>query len=401
MDRLLSEDCPAKLYRRTDFNYTSNNSSDETILDDIRDYLKKNSGSKPIFISNDRIFRFRAKEELEIECQDYRDSKPFLSDTEIYTGVIQDGEEFVKNCFFWREGKLFSEKENKMIDYENEIWKVRPRTVYQNMLMELFLDEDIDVVTVQSAAGYGKTFLALAAALQLTFQKQREQQVVSDCGSTEDQPKKKRGRKKKPRDEDGNIIHFPKHKKIFVVRPTITIGEELGFLPGDLAEKIDPYFRPIKDLLIKLHELRPCNRLFVDGDPKKGFEQRSIEFLPINYLRGMNIENAYVVVDECLANDQKILMADGSKIQIDDLYQRNINGEELKVLSYNEEMQIVEEDSIVCIKQKKSNEKMYKITLDDGTILKLTENHRLYIEGMKIKRIKDLSVGEKLIIKND
>lgn len=145
-----------------------------------------------------------------------------------------------------------------------------------------------------------KTYLALAAALQLAFQrnKQSSDYVEELVEQSEEPIKKKRGRKKKPRDADGKIIRTPPPKKIYVVRPTIQIGEELGFLPGDLAEKIDPYFRPIKDLLLKLHDSRPCNRLFIDGDPKKGFDSKYIEFLPITYLRGMNLENCYIVIDE-------------------------------------------------------------------------------------------------------
>lgn len=299
MDKLSSDKCPAKFIRRFDFSYSPLNTSDETILADVADYLRNNKEDNYCFISNDRILRLRVKEELKIYSQEYRQSQPFLSDSEIYTGVIKDGDEYIKNCFYWREGKLFYEKGEKLIDYENELWKIKPRTPYQNMLMELLLDKDIDVVSVQSAPGHGKTFLTLAAALQLVFQKEKNDDYLKVDSLEEDQPKKKRGRKKKPRDSDGKIIRTPKiHRKIYVVRPTITIGEELGFLPGDLSEKLDPYFRPIRDLLLKLHEIRPCNRLFVDGDPKKGFDPNQIEFLPINYLRGMNIENAIIIGDE-------------------------------------------------------------------------------------------------------
>lgn len=147
-----------------------------------------------------------------------------------------------------------------------------------------------------------KTFLTLAATLQLVFQKDfntfQKNTLSNEFDIQDDPPKKKRGRKKKIKDSDGNIVQNIFSKKIYIVRPTIQIGEELGFLPGDLSEKIDPYFRPIKDLLIKLHEIRPCNRIFIDGDPRKGFDNKYIEFLPINYLRGMNLENCYVIIDE-------------------------------------------------------------------------------------------------------
>lgn len=148
-----------------------------------------------------------------------------------------------------------------------------------------------------SRNGLKKTFVALAAALQLVFQ--REKRVLNtEIINSENNEVKRRGRKKKNPVDHNNNVKLHGHKKIFVVRPTTIIGEELGFLPGDLNEKIDPYFRPIKDLLIKLHEIRPCNKLFIDGDLKKGFDRSVIEFLPITYLRGMNLENAIVIVDE-------------------------------------------------------------------------------------------------------
>ena len=149
---------PAIIYKRKDFKYTSDNCSDSTILDDISDYITVNNPDFPVFVSNDKIFRLRIKTESDIESQEYKNSKPFLSDTELYTGVLQDGEQLVRNCFYWREGKLYWEKENKLIDYENEIWKVAPRTIYQNMLMELLLDEELSVISIQSAPGYGECF---------------------------------------------------------------------------------------------------------------------------------------------------------------------------------------------------------------------------------------------------
>ena len=140
-----------------------------------------------------------------------------------------------------------------------------------------------------------KTFLTLAAALQLVFQKEKKPELIVD--PNEPPKPKKRGRKKKSEKlEEERSQH--KYRKVYIIRPTTILGEELGFLPGDLEEKIDPYFRPIRDLLIKLHEIRPCNRIFIDGDPKKGIDKDYLEFLPITYLRGMNIEDSVVIIDE-------------------------------------------------------------------------------------------------------
>ena len=285
----------ASIYKRSDFKYTNENCSDTSIINDAISYISILHPEFPIFVTNDKILRIRIEVEIGIETQEYKDSKPFLSDTELYTGVMPDGEMPVRNSFFWQEGRLYWEKGTKLIDYENELWKIAPRTVYQNMLMELLLDEEISVVSVQSAPGYGKTFLTLAAALQLVFQKEKKQEQPAD--PNEPPKPKKRGRKKKSEKlEEERSQH--KYRKVFIIRPTTILGEELGFLPGDLEEKIDPYFRPIRDLLFKLHEIRPCNRIFIDGDPKKGIDKDYLEFLPITYLRGMNIEDSVVIIDE-------------------------------------------------------------------------------------------------------
>lgn len=306
MDKIINDN-KIIIVRREDFKYSKDICRDETIIDDVSYFLKFISKyitsdyllNQCIFVSNDKILRYRVQIELNLTVQEYKGSQPFQSDAEIYTGYIRKDDEVVKNCFILNDNKIWWEKTESFID-ENEIWKIKPKTIYQNMLMQLLLDDDIKVVSVNSQAGFGKTLLALAAAIQLTqqknFQIKKEETIITEDGEeiVVDKPKK-RGRKKKNE-------HEPKpsqiYKKIFVVRPTTIIGEELGFLPGDLSEKIDPYFRPIKDLIIKLHENRPCNRLFIDGDPKKGFDRNVIEFLPVTYIRGMNLDNCIVVGDE-------------------------------------------------------------------------------------------------------
>lgn len=137
-----------------------------------------------------------------------------------------------------------------------------PRNIFQNLALELMTHPDIDLVSVQSEAGYGKSYLALAAALYL-------------------------------------VLEHKSHHKIFVIKPTIEIGQKLGYLPGKLEEKMEPYARYIADLAAKLHRLRPANKLFMDSDvyPPQ-FNSKVFEILPLAYIRGMNIENAVVIIDE-------------------------------------------------------------------------------------------------------
>ena len=77
--------------------------------------------------------------------------------------------------------------------------------------------------------------------------------------------------------------------RIILTRPVVEAGENLGFLPGDVQEKVDPYFRPLYDALMKL---LPAERL------RKFFDRSAIEIAPLAYMRGRTLDNAFVILDE-------------------------------------------------------------------------------------------------------
>jgi len=125
--------------------------------------------------------------------------------------------------------------------------------------MMLLDNNKINIVTIQGGPGYGKTYISIAAALKLVFQKK-------------------------------------KHKRIIIIKPNIEIGQELGYLPGNIDEKMEPYFKPIVKLLNKLHKLRQANKLW--HQDSNNFNSKYIEMIPINFLRGVDIEDAVVIIDE-------------------------------------------------------------------------------------------------------
>lgn len=239
---------------------------DDTILNQV---LLYNESKLPlIFVTNDKLLAIRAHK-LNIKTEDFKESNPYQSESQTYSGFIdtENNEELIPNCFYWKEGKLHYNKElgyPKIIGYDNSLWYLSPRTSYQNAAMELLLDDKLDLISIQSAAGFGKTLLALAAGLHWTLERK-------------------------------------KYKKIFVFKHNIDVGnEQLGFLPGNIDEKTAPYFRPIYDLIIKLHGLRIANKLFMDSKAHDLIiNKKVLEFLPINYIRGMNISDAFVIIDEC------------------------------------------------------------------------------------------------------
>jgi phosphate starvation-inducible PhoH-like protein len=80
-----------------------------------------------------------------------------------------------------------------------------------------------------------------------------------------------------------------KYDRIILCRPVVEAGESLGFLPGDIQEKVDPYFRPLYDALMKMI---PPDRL------RKFFDRSAIEIAPLAYMRGRTLDHAFVILDE-------------------------------------------------------------------------------------------------------
>jgi phosphate starvation-inducible PhoH-like protein len=137
---------------------------------------------------------------------------------------------------------------------------VRARTVNQKRLVQVA--EKNDVVFAIGPAGTGKTYTAVALAVRALKNK-----MV---------------------------------KKIILTRPAVEAGESLGFLPGDLKEKIDPYLRPLYDAL---DDMIPADKL--------GYymSTRVIEIAPLAYMRGRTLDNAFIILDEAQnATDLQIKM---------------------------------------------------------------------------------------------
>lgn len=125
------------------------------------------------------------------------------------------------------------------------------RTPRQLQYAQALGDPNLDLIFGVGAAGTGKTYLAVAAAVRAL----REERV----------------------------------DRIIVTRPAVEAGERLGFLPGDLAEKVDPYLQPIWDAF---------RDQLGESELKRRRENRQVEVAPVAFMRGRTLSNAFVIVDE-------------------------------------------------------------------------------------------------------
>ncbi len=147
------------------------------------------------------------------------------------------------------ENRLGNGQGNKIILHGQGGKPIRAKTRNQKILVEAINNND--VVFAVGPAGTGKTYTAVAMAV-----KALKNRAV---------------------------------KKIIMTRPAVEAGENLGFLPGDLKEKIDPYLRPLYDAL---DDMIPAEKL------EHFMQKRTIEIAPLAFMRGRTLDNAFIILDE-------------------------------------------------------------------------------------------------------
>ncbi len=168
-----------------------------------------------------------------------------------------------------------------------------------------------DIIISSGPAGTGKTFLAVAVGLTMLLEKKIERIILS--------------------------------------RPAVEAGERLGFLPGDMKEKVDPYLRPLYDSLYDLFDFEKIQRMIEIGD---------IEIAPLAFMRGRTLKNSFAILDEAQnATDTQIKMfltriGENSKIVVNgdpsqiDLPNKNLSGliRSKELLGHLSEISVVDFD---------------------------------------------------------
>ena len=139
-------------------------------------------------------------------------------------------------------------------DYEDIIIKtpkktIKPRSINQSKYIQSIKHNEINFGI--GPAGTGKTFLAMALAIEFLLDKKVE--------------------------------------KIVLIRPAVEAGEKLGFLPGDLSQKVDPYLRPLYDAMYQMIGFEKSERLM---------NREIVEIAPLAYMRGRTLNNSFIIMDE-------------------------------------------------------------------------------------------------------
>ena len=276
--------------------------ADNQILSIVLDLKKKNSNREVILVSKDINIRIKGRA-LGIEVQDYFNDK-VMDDTELlYSGITELPEDFwedhSKSMESWQEeGQMFYKLTgplckdfiiNEFVFYEFDkpfhaivkkiegqtatlqivqdyaltkfnVWGINARNKEQNFALNLLLNPDIDFVTLLGQAGTGKTLLTLASALEQVLDKKI-------------------------------------YSEIIMTRVTVSVGEDIGFLPGTEEEKMTPWMGALEDNLDVL------NKSDSDaGDWGRAATQdliRSrIKIKSLNFMRGRTFLNKFLIIDE-------------------------------------------------------------------------------------------------------
>jgi PhoH-like ATPase len=292
--------------------------------------LRKDEPDVPVvFVTKDTNLRIRAVA-MGLHAEDY--SKESRDISELYTGtgdVHVDGEAIARlykgeSCPV-PEGATFFENQylvarnpvnpsqsalarvqakdrvlHRIVELKDPVWGIRPRNKEQHFALDALLRDDIKLVTLIGKAGTGKTLLAIAAGLQ----KVAEEQTFT---------------------------------RLLVSRPIFPLGRDIGFLPGDVEEKLNPWMQPIHDNVEFLMGLsRPDRR--GGRSYRELIEMGLMEVEPLTYIRGRSIPNQYMIVDEAqnlTPHEVKTIITrvgDGTKIvltgdpyQIDNPYVDSVN----------------------------------------------------------------------------
>ena len=166
-------------------------------------------------------------------------------------------------------GRVVSKGELRVVRGDRDVFGLHGRSAEQRLAIDLLLDPEIGIVSLGGRAGTGKSALALCAGLESVLEKQQ-------------------------------------HRKIMVFRPLYAVGgQELGYLPGDKEEKMNPWGQAVFDTL---------GALVSENVLEEVVERGLLEVLPLTHIRGRSLHDAFVIVDEAQSLERNVLLTVLSRI---------------------------------------------------------------------------------------
>ena len=264
--------------------------ADNQIVGTALTEIKNNPNKKIVLVSRDINMRVKC-DSLGMLCEDYVINQVIKNTDHLYTGfktqLVDDEliEQFYNGDSIFLEEEEISlypnqylmlvsssnDKKTALAKFVNHtiplkritphqkrgIWGVKPRNKEQSFAFDLLMDPNVPVITLVGKAGSGKTLMAIAAGLS---------QVV----------------------EDGSEARY---RRLVVSRPIQPMGKDIGYLPGSMEEKMNPWLAPIQD-----------NLQYLMGNDKETLkmytDDGTIEIEALTYIRGRSIANAYIIIDE-------------------------------------------------------------------------------------------------------
>ena len=188
---------------------------------------------------------------------------PEAADQPVHTGLVMHGP--TGSAL----GRRMPDGRVRMVRTDLEAFGIHGRSAEQRVALDLLLDQNIGIVSLGGRAGTGKSALALCAGLELVLER-----------------------------------HL--YEKVMVFRPLYAVGgQELGYLPGDQTEKMNPWGQAVFDTLGSL-----TNKFVID----QVVEQGIIEVLPLTHIRGRSLHDAFVIVDEAQSLERNVLLTVLSRI---------------------------------------------------------------------------------------
>lgn len=272
-------------------------SSNDNVILNLALRVRAQSRGTVVFVSRDTNMRIKA-DALGLMVEDYEHAHVEVD--EAYTGVIErdvpaetvqeiysrgwlaeDGDAVCPNQFVILKNETqpnntamarYDARQKRLVlvgRHKEGIWGIFARNREQLFALDLLLDDNVPLVTLDGMAGTGKTLLAIAAGLQ-------------------------------------RVAEDKRYRRLVVARPVFPLGKDIGFLPGALEEKLNPWMKPIFDSLDLL-----CGGHGEDAPPNGGrggkshipnyqalLDQKVIEVEPLTYIRGRSLPRQFLVIDE-------------------------------------------------------------------------------------------------------